>query len=109
LEKKNSLIDEKLKYYQYEKEKQNNLYSKYRKGEVTDQDFLESGFIRKSDRVLFFDLKSKEDSPVITKFKKERLDIVNINHLRILWIILSLILLFYFYFKYSIKEKGFKN
>lgn len=71
------------------------VYREYLSGSVSESDFQKSGYIGRGDRLLFFKGGiSKENSPASIPEDESS---VNLGHMRLIWIILSaLIMIFLF-------------
>ncbi len=71
------------------------LYKEYLSGTISENDFQKSGFTGRGDRLLFFKGGASKENRVLPVSEDENR--VNLGHMRLIWLILSaLIMIFLF-------------
>lgn len=104
LNKKFNTLNEKINYLRSDNNMLSNEYEKYRSGHYNDGDLIDSGFITSNGKFLYFDDTGKDD---IKKGDIIQEDFtVNVEHLRIIWILISIVILFYYFLKNKKTEEA---
>jgi len=95
LNKKFNTLTEKINYLKTDNQRLLHEYEKYRSGNYSDNDIISSGLITKNGKLLYTDEtgkeKDKERSIIQEDFS------VSTEHLRIIWILISIVTLFYYF------------
>ena len=83
-----------------------NLHERYKNGEFLKDEAAKSGYINEGEKFLFFKKASGKSAEIpASKLQDEKFS-VNTAHLRILWVVISLmILLIYFIIRSKYKKK----
>ena len=104
LNKKFSTLNEKINYLKTDNQRLSQECEKYRTGNYSDNDIIGSGLISKNGKLLYTNItekeKDKESSIIQEDFS------VSTEHLRIIWILISIVTLFYYFLN---KKKSEEN
>jgi len=97
LNKKYSQLNDKIDYIKTENLKLSKGCEKYRSGIYNDNDIIGSGFVYKTGKLMYIDSKDKE---IVSKNETGTNEfLISLDHLRIIWILISLMYLFYYFLK----------
>jgi hypothetical protein len=97
LNKKYSQLSEKIDYIKSDNLKLSKESEKYRSGFYSNSDIIGSGFVYKTGKLLYINEKGKETIQN-TLIKPDDL-LISLDHLRIIWILISVMFLFYYFLK----------
>ncbi len=97
LNKKYNHLNEKIDYIKKENENLLKENEKYRAGIYNDKDIIGSGFVYRSGTLVYFKDSGKEIIPESNIGQDDF--IISLDHLRIIWIIISMMFLFYYFLK----------
>ena len=82
------------------------LYEGYKNGDFNKEEAVKAGYIDKGEKLIFFDESKKDKQKKIEVSENEEKDRIDIMHLRILWVVVSMmIILFYLGRKSRYKEE----
>ena len=97
LQKKYNLMTEKIANIKESNSRLNNECEQYRSGKFTDKDIIDSGFVNKDGKVMH--ISGAVEEPV--KINETNYDefMISLEHLRFLWILVSIVFLVFYYLK----------
>jgi cell division protein FtsB len=102
LQKKYDQMTGKIASIKESNESIRNESEKYRSGKFSSKDIIDSGFVNKTGKILYtgeaIENKASNSEPVQEEF------MISLEHLRYLWIFISIVLLFFFFFLNDNKE-----
>jgi len=103
LQKKYTLMTEKIANIKESNSSLNNECEKYRSGKFDNKDIIDSGFVHKTGKVMYISDTVNEQ----VKFNDTTQDefMISLEHLRYLWIFVSIMILFFYYYKEYNKRK----
>ena len=91
------LIENRIKKLEKDNTALSNLHERYNNGEFFKDEAAKSGFIKEGEKVLFFKKAAgKSEEIPASKLQDEKFSI-NTAHLRILWVVISLMVLLIYY------------
>ena len=102
LQKKYNLMIEKIASIKESNASINNEFEKYKSGKFNNKDIIDSGFVNKTGKIFFFSdtIESKADSS-----EKAQDDfMISLEHLRYIWILISVVFLFFYFLNNNRKE-----
>jgi len=103
LQKKYNLMTEKIANIEEKNLSLNNECEKYRSGKFNNKDIAGSGFVYKTGKVMYISDTVKEQVKTNETIYDEFM--ISLEHLRFLWILVSVMILFFYFFKeYNKKE-----
>ena len=97
LNKKYYHLTEKIDFVKKQNESLLKESENYRSGLYGDKDIIGSGFVYRTGTLLYFKEKEKEISNDSTITQDDFM--ISLDHLRIIWIIISLMFMFYYFLK----------
>jgi len=97
LKKKYTLLVEKIDYVKASNSRLSKDCEKYTAGIYRDNDIIGSGFVYKTGKLMYIFDKGKETVPESGKTGEDLL--ISLEHLRIIWILISVMFLFYYFLK----------
>lgn len=97
LQKKYNLLIEKIANIKENNSRLNDECEKYRSGKFQNKDIIDSGFVYKTGKVMYINDTIKDDIKISKTAEDEF--IISLEHLRFLWIVISIIFIFFYYFK----------
>lgn len=95
--KKFNTLNEKINYLKTDNIKLSNESEKYRSGYYSDSDIIGSGLVNRNGKLLYINDSGKEENKD-SKLIQEDFTI-SVEHLRIIWILISIVTLFYYFLK----------
>jgi hypothetical protein len=106
LQKKYYLLIEKINFIKENNSSLNNECEKYKAGKFSNKDLIDSGFASKTGKILYINdsIKDQIKADGASQGNRDEFDDdfnISLKHLRIIWIIFSVIFLFIYYLKYS--------
>jgi hypothetical protein len=101
LNKKYDRLTAKIDYIKKENDYLQKESGNYRSGSYRENDIMGSGFVYKTGKLVYF--KDKEKEIISPEVKHDDL-LISLDHLRIIWIIISLMFLFYYFLKNNNNE-----
>jgi hypothetical protein len=104
LKKKFDLLDNRIALLKQESSELQNLYKKYSAKQYSDIDIVRSGYIDNRAEILIFKNNAEEERKGEFSIPGEILNF-NLNHLRIIWIIISSMIIIIYFTKYSTGEE----
>ncbi len=100
------ILDQRIDNLKDENAGLDDLYQRYKKGEFKKEEAVKAGYIEKGEKLVFFKNEEKErQGPKEKTVKDDGFD-VDLSHLRILWVVISvMILLIYYVVRSKYKEE----
>ncbi len=95
LNKKFNALNEKIDYLKTENQKLSHEWEKYRSGNYDDNDVISSGLVSRTGKLLYINDKIKDDDRKSSIIQDDFT--ISLDHLRIIWILISIVTLFYYF------------
>ena len=97
LNKKYNLLAQRIDYIKATNSKLSKECEDYRSGRYSDSDIIGSGFVYKTGKLMYINDTGKETVPIDGTVPDDFL--ISLDHLRIIWILISVMFLFYYFLK----------
>ena len=97
LQKKYNLLNEKIDLIKESNLNLNNEGENYRSGKFNNKDIADSGFVNKTGKVMYINDTTKDQVENSETINDEF--IISLAHLRFIWILFSIMFLFFYFFK----------
>jgi cell division protein FtsB len=97
LQKKYNLLTERIANMKENNSSLDSECEKYRSGKFNNKDIIDSGFVYKTGKVMFINDAVKDDVKTVETAQDEFM--ISLKHLRIIWIIISILILLLYFLK----------
>ncbi len=90
-------LDQRIDNLKEENSRLGKLHEQYKNGEFLKEEAVKAGYIEKGEKLLFF---KKQDKETQQKSEKSQVDDefnVDLSHLRILWVVISVMIILIYY------------
>lgn len=104
LKNKNEQLNEQIENLKNQNSRILKEYEKYRTGIFSSSDIINSGFISGTGKLMYIDERGVDSSKVKNTNKDEFM--LSIEHLRIIWIIISIMYITYYFMKNKKSEES---
>lgn len=100
IEKKHDIIEKRINKLKFENSLLVKSLKEYKEGTISKEDFIRSGYVESGEKIIFFHGSvSSRDMHADSQRESVSSAVVDTRHLRILWIVISILVIVLFYIK----------